>query len=105
MLLFHNNAELVCFNIILNRGLIVYRDKFLQLRGSSCERNNQLNALNHLIISDIHFVDVVSLFTLQLMQLNTFSDPSVFEATNDAEEIKLNYSNRFTYMQYISDHD
>ena len=32
------------------------------------------------------------------MQIKHVSDPSVFKATNDAEEIKLNYSDRFPYM-------
>ena len=43
-------------------------------------------------------------FTLQLMQLKQISDPSVFKATNIAGEIRLNNSNRFLYMQHISDH-
>ena len=42
-------------------------------------------------------------FTLQLMQLKHISDPSVFKATNKAGEIRLNNSNRFVYMQHISD--
>ena len=43
-------------------------------------------------------------FTLQLMQLKHISDPSVFKATNNAVEIRLNNSDRFLYMQHISDH-
>ena len=34
-------------------------------------------------------------FTLQLMQLKHISDPSVFKATNNAVEIRLNNSDRF----------
>ena len=43
-------------------------------------------------------------FTLQLMQLKHISDPSVFKATNNAVEIRLNNSDRFLYMQHIPDH-
>ena len=43
-------------------------------------------------------------FTLQLLQLKHISDPSVFKATNSAVEIRLNNSDRFLYMQHISDH-
>ena len=43
-------------------------------------------------------------FTLQLKQLKYISDPSVFKATNDAVEIRLNNSDRFLYMQHISGH-
>ena len=43
-------------------------------------------------------------FTSQLMQLKHISDPSVFKATNNAVEIRLNNSDRFLYMQHISDH-
>ena len=43
-------------------------------------------------------------FTLQLMQLKHISDPSVFKATHNAVEIRLNKSDRFLYMQHISDH-
>ena len=43
-------------------------------------------------------------FTLQLMQLKHISDPSVFKATNNAIEIRLKNSDRFLYMQHISDH-
>ena len=43
-------------------------------------------------------------FTLQLMQLKQISDPSVFKATNNAVEIRLNNSDHFLYMQHISDH-
>ena len=43
-------------------------------------------------------------FTLQLMQLKHIADPSVFKATNNAVEIRLNNSDRFLYMQHISDH-
>ena len=43
-------------------------------------------------------------FTLQLTQLKHISDPSVFKATNNAGEIRLNNSNHFVYMQHISDH-
>ena len=43
-------------------------------------------------------------FTLQLMQLKHISDPPVFKATNNAGEIRLNNSNRFVYMQHISDY-
>ena len=43
-------------------------------------------------------------FTLQLMQLKHISDPSVFKATNNAVEIRQNNSDRFQYMQHISDH-
>ena len=43
-------------------------------------------------------------FTLQLMQLKHISDPSLFKATNNAEEIRLNNSDCFLYMQHISDH-
>ena len=40
-------------------------------------------------------------FSLQLMQLKHISDPSVFKATNNAVEIRLNNSDRFLYMQHI----
>ena len=43
-------------------------------------------------------------FISQLMQLKHISDPSVFIATNNAVEIRLNNSDRFLYMQHISDH-
>ena len=43
-------------------------------------------------------------FTLQFMHLKHISDPSVFKATNKALEIRLNNSDRFLYMQHISDH-
>ena len=43
-------------------------------------------------------------FPLQLMQLKHISDPSVIKATNNAVEIRLNNSDRFLYMQHISDH-
>ena len=43
-------------------------------------------------------------FTLQLMQLKHISNPSVFKATNNAVEIRLNTSDRFLYMQHISGH-
>ena len=43
-------------------------------------------------------------FTLQLMQLKNISDPSVFKAANNAVEIRINNSDRFLYMQHISDH-
>ena len=43
-------------------------------------------------------------FALQLMQLKHISDPSVFKATNNAVEIRLKNSDRFLYMQHISDH-
>ena len=43
-------------------------------------------------------------FTLQLLQLKHISDPSVFKATNEADEIKFNYPDCFSYMQHISDH-
>ena len=43
-------------------------------------------------------------FTLQSMQLKHISDPSVFKATNNAVEIRLNNSDRFLYMQHLSDH-
>ena len=43
-------------------------------------------------------------FTLQLMQVINISDPSVFKATNNAVEIRLNNSDHFLYMQHISDH-
>ena len=43
-------------------------------------------------------------FTLQLRQLKHISDPSVFKATNNAVEIRLNNSDRFLYMHHISDH-
>ena len=43
-------------------------------------------------------------FALQLMQLKHISDPSVIKVTNNAVEIRLNNSDRFLYMQHISDH-
>ena len=43
-------------------------------------------------------------FTLQLTQLKHIADPSVFIATKNAVEIRLNNSDRFLYMQHISDH-
>ena len=43
-------------------------------------------------------------FTLKLMQLKHISDPSVFKATNNAAETRLNNSERFLYMQHISEH-
>ena len=43
-------------------------------------------------------------FTLQLMQLKHISDPSVSKATNNTVEIRLNNTDRFLYMQHISDH-
>ena len=43
-------------------------------------------------------------FTLQLMQLKHISDPSLFKATDNAAEIRLNNSDRFLYAQHISDH-
>ena len=41
--------------------------------------------------------------TLQLVQLKHISDLSVFKATNNAVEIRLNNSDCFLYMQHISD--
>ena len=38
------------------------------------------------------------------MPLKHAFEPLVFKATNDTEEIKLNYSDCFPYMQHISDH-
>ena len=38
------------------------------------------------------------------MQLKHIFDPSVFKATNNAVEIRLNHFDRFLYMQRISDH-
>ena len=43
-------------------------------------------------------------FTLQLMQLKHISDRSVFKATNNAVEIRLNDSDRFLYTQHMSDY-
>ena len=43
-------------------------------------------------------------FTLQLMQLKHISDPSVFKATNNTVEIRLNNSDRYLYIQHISDY-
>ena len=43
-------------------------------------------------------------FTLQLIQLKHISEPSVFKASNNAEEIRLNNSVCFLYMQHIPDH-
>ena len=43
-------------------------------------------------------------FTLQLMQLKHISDSSVFKATNNAVETRLNSSDRFLYMKHISYH-
>ena len=38
-------------------------------------------------------------FALQFMQLKHISDPSVFKATNNAVEIRLNNSDRFLYLK------
>ena len=43
-------------------------------------------------------------FYIAINAVKQISDPSVFKATNNTVQIRLNNSDRFLYMQHISDH-
>ena len=91
----HYNNDVNCFRDSTSASKSQFRHPFIPFQHGWFDI-----ALNKRIL----WADAVIKFTLQLMQLKHISDPSVFKATNNAGEIRLNNSNRFVYMQHISDH-